>query len=101
MRKFKYHNDPSHGWLAVKIDLLDQLDLIDAITPYSYIKGKTAYLEEDQDCTTFVREYRKRFGMFQEESLYYDNRCPVRGYNQYSPALARQILEKSGIKNRF
>lgn len=101
MRTFKYHNDPSHGWLAVKLDLLDELDLIDKITTYSYIKGKTVYLEEDLDCTTFVQEYRKRFGVFQEQSLYYDKRCPVRGYNSYSPALAREILEKSRPKNRF
>lgn len=101
MRTFKYHHDPSHGWLAVKLDLLDSLDLIDKITTYSYIKGKTVYLEEDLDCTTFVQEYRKRFGVFQEQSLYYDKRCPVRGYNSYSPALAREILEKTKVRNRF
>jgi hypothetical protein len=101
MRKFKYHNDPSHGWLAVKIDLLDELELIDRISVYSYIKGKTAYLEEDSDCTLFVEKYRQRFGTFEEESLYYDNKCPVRSYNQYRPETAREILNRSGIKNRF
>lgn len=100
MKTFKYHNDPGHGWLAVKLDLLDELDLIEKISTYSYIKGKTAYLEEDLDCTTFVREYRKRFGDFQEQSLYYDGRCPVRGYNSYSIKLAREILSKSGTIRR-
>jgi hypothetical protein len=94
MRTFKYHNDPSHGWLAVKLDLLDRLDLVDKITAYSYIKGKTVYLEEDLDCTTFLKEYKKMFGEFQQQSLYYNGRCPVRGYESYSPTLAREILSK-------
>ena len=98
MRMFKYHNDPGHGWLAVKIELLDQLGLIDRITTYSYIKGKTAYLEEDCDASLFTSVYRERFGRFEEQSLFYDKRCPVRGYNSYSPSLAREILNKSGIK---
>lgn len=101
MRIFKYHHDPAHGWLAVKLDLLDELNLVDQISTYSYLKGKTAYLEEDLDCTLFVQKYREKYGTFSEQPMYYDKRCPVRGYNHYSPKLAREILDKSRVRNRF
>jgi hypothetical protein len=100
MKTFKYHNDPGHGWLAVKLDLLDELDLIDKISNYSYIRGKTAYLEEDVDCVLFVNKYKQRHGSFEEQSAYYSGRCPVRGYDRYSPNLAREILEKTQVKKR-
>ena len=101
MRTFKYHNDPGHGWLAVKLDLLAELNLIDQISAYSYLKGKTVYLEEDCDCSLFVQKYREKFGSFDEKSSFYDKRCPVRSYTPYTPRLAKEILDKTGSTNRF
>ena len=43
------HSDPGHGWLAVKLSDLKMLGIEANITDFSYIKGKTAYLEEDKD----------------------------------------------------
>jgi hypothetical protein len=44
-----YYTDPGHGWAAVKIDTLRALGIADAISHYSYMRGRTAYLEEDCD----------------------------------------------------
>jgi hypothetical protein len=50
----KMYCDPSHGWLAVKVAELESLGLMDKITPFSYVKGGTAYLEEDVDMMTYL-----------------------------------------------
>ena len=43
------HSDPGHGWLAVKLSEIKMLGIETDISEFSYIKGKTAYLEEDCD----------------------------------------------------
>jgi len=58
--KFKFYSDPGHGWLAVKLALLHKLEIADAITHYSYVKGKTVYLEEDSDVTTLFTTLKAR-----------------------------------------
>lgn len=50
----KMYCDPSHGWLAVKMTELEALGLRDKITSFSYIKGGTAYLEEDVDMPLYL-----------------------------------------------
>ena len=94
MRNFNFHNDGGHGWLAVKLDLLDHLGIIDRISAFSYIKGKTAYLEEDCDGSLFAVIYRSKFGDFQTTSMYYE-KSPVRSYVRYTPETARRVLEKN------
>lgn len=49
-----FHSDAGHGWLAVKQSDVVELDLMGAISNFSYQKGKTVYLEEDQDLNTFI-----------------------------------------------
>lgn len=50
-----FHSDPSHGWLAVKLDELKMLGITQDISNFSYVKGKTAYLEEDCDAPKFIK----------------------------------------------
>lgn len=53
--KFTYHRDYRHGWIAVKRKLLEDLNLIDQISAYSYERGKTVYLEEDSDAEKLLK----------------------------------------------
>lgn len=53
-RRFKFHSDAGHGWLAVKRDILYKLKIEHLISRFSYQKGSTVYLEEDMDMTTFL-----------------------------------------------
>jgi hypothetical protein len=46
--------DPGHGWLRVPLADIVALGLEDQLTPYSYIKGHYAYLEEDCDCPRYL-----------------------------------------------
>ena len=49
-----FHSDPGHGWLAVKLNEIKMLGIENEISNFSYVKGKTAYLEEDCDATKFI-----------------------------------------------
>ncbi|MGZ5078631.1 MAG: hypothetical protein ACXWHZ_03690 [Usitatibacter sp.] len=56
MTTYTFHTDPGHGWLAVPTAELRALHIVDKISGYSYLSrdGKTAYLEEDCDLSTFA-----------------------------------------------
>lgn len=87
--KFYYYQDPGHGWVAVPVSLLEKLNIVGKITAFSFWRGKTAYLEEDCDATTFTNAYRAAYGVdpvFIEKHS--DNRSPIRSYARftYSPA---------------
>lgn len=63
MKTFKFYSDPGHGWLAVKEKDLEIVGLcVDDISPFSYHKGKTVYLEEDSDFSLFIKAYVSVFG---------------------------------------
>lgn len=82
--KIKFYSDPGHGWAAVKRDLLIDLGIAHKISPYSYQKGKTVYLEEDCDLYTFITALAVKRGMsvtFVTSRT--DRRHPIRSYESY------------------
>jgi len=56
----KFHSDPGHGWLCVKIAELEALGIADKITGFSYMRKQSAYLEEDTDLTTYINALKSR-----------------------------------------
>ena len=56
----KFHEDPGHGWLCVKIAELEALGIADKITGFSYMRKQSAYLEEDTDLTTYINALKSR-----------------------------------------
>lgn len=85
MKAFKSYSDPGHGWLAVKRSMLAELNILDKITKFSYQKGKTVYLEEDQDVNTFMQAYVAKHGdkppMVHKHT---NNQSPIRSYDRFS-----------------
>ncbi len=81
--KLNYYTDAGHGWIAVKRKLLDDLGLSNKITPFSYMKGQTVYLEEDQDAALFLNTL-KDSGIVYKLVEKYRNRSPIRNYPNYS-----------------
>ena len=70
-KTYIFHTDPGHGWLAVPFKDIHRLGIGEKISGYSYIKGKTAYLEEDCDAGVFIDAYKKEFGkMFEFRTSY-------------------------------
>ena len=47
-------SDPSHGWIKVPMALLNQLQIAQKISHYSYKRGEFAYLEEDRDASILM-----------------------------------------------
>lgn len=93
--KLNVYSDPGHGWAAVPLRLLERLQLLDAITPYSYLRGRYAYLEEDCDLDRFMSAVQAA-GLSVEFCQYVsgDRRSRIRGYGSYTGARARWNLER-------
>ena len=55
---YPFHEDAGHGWLEVPMQYLKDLNILKDITGFSYrsIDGRTAYLEEDLDASTFLNK---------------------------------------------
>ena len=83
-KTYIFHSDSGHGWMAVKRIELKELNIENQISHYSYQKGDTVYLEEDQDATIFINEFKKMFGrepLYKES--YIDGNSPIRSYYNY------------------
>lgn len=85
MKTYKFYADSGHGWLAVKIEELMQFGIITQISSYSYMRGATAYLEEDCDASLFFNAYKDKYN--KELTFTYnhtDNRSAIRNYDSYN-----------------
>lgn len=95
---YHFHTDAGHGWLAVKIKELHELGLIHKISKYSYIRGLTAYLEEDCDMSAFIRAWQVKHGTYFDFKTMvktsYRQHSPIRSYEHYSVWRAEEIVEK-------
>lgn len=79
---YRFHCDPGHGWLAVKLKDLNVLGINEnEISNYSYVRGQTAYLEEDCDAGIFINAFKNKFGCDPIiKETYRNNRSPIRSY---------------------
>lgn len=79
---FKFYEDPGHGWLAVKVKDLEAVGSgLHLISHYSYLKGKTVYLEEDCDADKFVKAFEAKFGASPTiKTTFTDGSSPIRSY---------------------
>ena len=85
--KVKSFSDAGHGWLGVKRKLLDRLNISHLISPYSYQRGASVYLEEDCDATIFIKAFESRFGYTPEiQEMKWCDYSPIRSYDGYSHA---------------
>lgn len=78
-----FHSDPGHGWLAVKLSDLKMLGIETQITPYSYVKGKTVYLEEDCDMARFMSAAKDKGIDVEVRSGPPRDRSPIRYFESY------------------
>jgi hypothetical protein len=83
-KKYVFHTDPGHGWLAVKMAELHRLGIAGQITRFSYMRGQTAYLEEDCDLTTFIKAKIAAKEGYQIDERSTNRLSPVRSYMSYS-----------------
>lgn len=89
---YRFISDPGHGWLEVPLAELRALGIANAISPYSYVSGSMAYLEEDCDASLFADVYEREHGervTYRAESLNVD--APIRRYRSYPLDPAWQV----------
>lgn len=99
-----------HDYWKVSLDLLNEINIIDAITEYSYLGNGTealneegfAYIEIDQDCGTFDKamkfygkEYELDFDTLQSE--FDDNEVDYREWLESLDCFDTDLLEEKGI----
>ncbi len=82
-----FHEDPGHGWLAVPVFMLVELDIHEKISQYSYICQGYAYLEEDLDLTVFMNAVRERSPgeTVRQTARYHGGRHWIRDLPNYTP----------------
>jgi len=83
MDTFNFYTDPGHAWLEVPKSMLVELRIQWDISPYSYMKGRLAYLEEDCDAVTFFRAYKGKYGVSPSIEEVYQEVTPIRNYQSY------------------
>ena len=80
-----FYSDAGHGWAKVSFKLLAQLGISNKITAYSYMRGDSAYLEEDCDVSTLFKAADAAgitIKWKQMKPAYYQSR--IRSYQPYA-----------------
>ena len=93
--KLDFISDPGHGWCKAPVKLLQKLELLERVSPYSYIRGDYVYLEEDCDLSLLMLAARdKGIALAFRERNSPERPSRVRNYEHYSPgrAMARIAL---------
>lgn len=80
--KYRFIEDPGHGWLEVKRAEIERLGIAPKISRYSYSHGEMAYLEEDCDMGRFV-EAKHEAGEPVEWVRVYQENTPIRNYDNW------------------
>jgi len=81
--KCTFHSDAGHGWLAVKIKTVEELELLDSVSGYSYVRGKTIYLEEDRDAGLFIMKCKELGITYKIKEGKWVNYSPIRSYERF------------------
>ena len=83
---YKFYGDPSHGWLAVKMQEIIDLGISQKISSFSYMHGQTVYLEEDCDAPIFVKAMQEKNPEFVLvcNTKHTDKTSPIRSYSRYT-----------------
>ncbi|MBP9216732.1 MAG: hypothetical protein KBF23_06135 [Agitococcus sp.] len=86
IKSFNFHQDAGHGWLCVKRKALEDADLLNQVSDYSYQRGESVYLEEDCDMGIWIKHLESNGIQY---TLKYkhaknDHPSPIRNYDGFS-----------------
>lgn len=84
-KKYDFYEDSGHGWLKVKKKELKRLGISNKISGFSYMRGDYAYLEEDDDLSTFYKAKVSKGEKPAPANVHItDKKSKIRGYYSYS-----------------
>jgi hypothetical protein len=78
------YEDPAHGWVAVPMQWLEALSIVGEVSAFSYLKGTTAYLEEDCDAPLFRKAAEKHGFRLFVDYRHTDDRSAIRSYPSFN-----------------
>ena len=79
----KVFGDPGHAWARFPKAKLVQLGIADKISPYSYMNGANAFLEEDCDLSVLVVALRDRGYEIKFNESHANKQSKIRNYATY------------------
>jgi len=94
--KLNYFTDPGHGWVSVKLQTLIDLGIYNKISHYSYMRGASAYLEEDCDLGLLFKTCDAIGLKIDLIVKHTNNRSPIRSYDIYQPHKCVGIVYAGG-----
>ena len=97
--KFRFIEDPGHGWLEVDRADLNRFGLGASTSGCSYQNRDKVYLEEDCDAGPFVDAVKAAGNTVEIVTVYQEN-TPIRNYAGYTPRGAQTIQERDEEKQQ-
>ena len=79
----KVFADPGHAWARFPKAKLVSLGIADKISPYSYMNGANAFLEEDCDLSVLVVALRDRGYEIKFNESHANKQSKIRNYSTY------------------
>lgn len=81
--KITIYADPGHAWAKVKLSKLYRLGIADKVSPYSYMRGEYAYLEEDADLSLLISALKEKGIEFSFDEKHTNKQSKIRSYYPY------------------
>ena len=79
-----FYQDAGHGWVKIKLSMLQKLGIIDQISRYSYMRKDNAYLEEDCDLGRLYGALDKAgITLKLKEFIAREKRSKIRSYDSF------------------
>lgn len=88
-----FYEDPGHGWLRAPTKLLEDLQIVGQISPYSYLLGQHAYLEEDRDAGKLIEALKQDCAPYKVVRHYCKNESAIRNYPSFSTEMAKNMAK--------
>ena len=79
-----YYQDHGHGWVKIKLSLLQKFGIAEQISTYSYMRKDNAYLEEDCDLGKLYNALDKAgITLKLREFIAREKQSKIRSYNSF------------------
>lgn len=79
-----YYTDPGHGWFKVNKALLLKLGIANDITPFSYQRNDSVYLEEDCDAGRLFKALDNANIKWSYKQSHTDKSSKIRSYKRFN-----------------
>ena len=81
--RFNIYADPGHAWCKVPRSLLVKYGIADKVSPYSYQRGDSVYLEEDCDLTLLITTLHGAGKKVEFKEFHTNKSSKIRSYSSY------------------